>query len=258
MFTQLEKSIYRLAGACGETVGYKVKKIKFAETKLCKIFDCETLSGIIKIVFVSDKDPDRDIVISLQHPCIIHGLSKLVVENWCSVGWLCANTKTKKKICCRREYFQLSADLEVPVDNMIDQVMFWCPGCSTNKIVFAAETEVQEAQIDAFVEKDCPGGHLDQVNVVMEVNEKVMDILFDTNASFPILVQKLYIAYRYFGIANLYDGIILILCSQKYNNSESSIQILPIEIITIICQIAWKSRWSNFNRAVNSQYEKYM
>lgn len=120
MFTQLYKSIYQLAEKRAATVDYKVKQMRFVEKKSCRVTGCDTLSGTIKIVLVSDKHVDRDLVVSLQNPCVTHGFHKLVVENWCAISWLYADITTKKKICCRREFFQLSADSEIPVDNIIE------------------------------------------------------------------------------------------------------------------------------------------
>jgi len=238
-------------------LGYEVKNIKLIENKSCKKPGCETVSATIKMILRSQNDKTKNLVISLSNPCVTHGLSKLVVENWCAVGWLYADVKTKKKICHRREFFKLSSDLEFPVDNIMDKVMFWCSGCGTNKISFADDIQEQEKQIISFCAKECQQDHSKQVIVATDLQEKVMDILFDENASMAINVQKLYIAYRHFGIADLYNCITLILCCHAYEK-EHLLQMLPTEIVVMICRFAWEPRWESFNKAVAKEFDMYL
>jgi hypothetical protein len=250
-------AICKLAKKNVLSTGYEVKNIKLIEKKSCKVPGCDTISGAIKMILISQEDKDKNLVISLSNPCVTHGLSKLVVENWCAVGWLYADTKTKKRICHRREFFKLSADLEFPVDNIIDKAIFWCSGCGTNKISFADDIQEQERQIISFCEKECQQDHSKQVIVAADLQEKVMDILFDEDASMAINVQKLYIAYRHFGVADLYNCITLILCSDFYDK-DYSLQMLPTEVVVMICRFAWGSRWESFNKAVTKEFDKYL
>lgn len=262
MSTQLHKIIRRIAEKNAAHIDYKVKKIKFVEKQTCLIEGCKSISGIIKISLISDLDPDKDIVLSLQHPCIIHGLQKLVVEKWCAINWLYADVKRKKKICYRREFFQFGSDGDSPIDNIVHSTMFWCSGCGTNKIIFEDDTEAQERQLDTFVEKDCPSPipnhHFNQLNVAVQIYEKVADILFDSDDSFAIDAQLLYIGYRHFGISDLYDNIILILCDRNSETSGSFFQTLPIEMVVEVCKNAWKSRWETFNKIIEKEHKKYI